>query len=284
MIVKALSHKSSNVSAIRRLVEYVCDQKKMQDRYYGRKPLTVKQFLQSYNQDKWTQALKSNDDKRTFNHTKRTVLRHEIISFAKESNPLISRNTLQTFAKYYLKHRMTKPTMGVAVVHYDETPHIHFVIAGVALDGSATRISRQEFKTFKIELQQFQKEQFPELSHSIVDHNKAKTLKLELTHQEQRMKEKGKISEKEKLARKVIQIAQECVSLEDLEVKLKHRKLKPYHRRRLLTGVWLGKRKFRLTTLGVGKEHLKEMTREQKRLDALSQSQKGKDQDQGLER
>ncbi|WP_299213558.1 relaxase/mobilization nuclease domain-containing protein [uncultured Dokdonia sp.] len=284
MIVKALSHKSSNVSAIRRLVEYVCDQEKMQDRYYGRKPLIVKQFLQSYEQGNWVQALKSNDDKRTFNHAKRTVLRHEIISFAKESNPLISRNTLQTFAKYYLKHRMTKPTMGVAVVHYDEAPHIHFVIAGIALDGSATRISRKEFKTFKIQLQQFQQEKFPELSHSLVDHNKAKTLKLKLTHQEQRMKEKGKISEKEKLSRKVIQIAQECVSLEELESKLNRHKLKPYHRKGILTGVWLDKRKFRLTTLGVGREHLKEMTREQKRLDALFQSQKGKDQERRLER
>ena len=283
MIVKALSHKSTSISSIRRLIQYVSDPQKMQDRYFGRKPLTVKKYFRSYDTEKWVQAFKENDDNRTFNHAKRIVLRHEIISFAPQSNPLISRDILQALAKYYLAHRMTKPTMGFAVVHYDQAPHIHFIIAGVALDGTATRISRQEFKGFKIQLQNFQKERFPELSHSIVNHNKSKTLQLKLTHQEQRMKDKGKVSDKELLSQKVIQLAKGCKSLEELEVKLQEQSLRPYHRRGILTGVWLGNKKFRLTTLGIGKKHLQEMTREQKRLNALLQSQKGKDKERGLE-
>jgi len=281
MIVKAVSHKSTSISAIRKLIHYVCDSQKMRDTYYGRKPLTIKQYISSYNQERWVQAFKSNDNKRNFNHKKRVVLRHEIISFSPQSNPLISRATLQAFAKYYLKNRMLKPTMGIGIVHYDQAPHIHFVIAGVALDGSATRISRKEFKDFKIQLQHFQQERFPELSHSIVDHDKAKTLKLKLTHQEQQMKDKGKVSDKEKFSQKVMQLAKGCVSLVELETKLKKQSLRPYHRRGILTGVWLGNRKFRLTTLGIGKEHLKEMTREQKRLHTLTLSHR--DKDKGLE-
>jgi len=273
MIVKALSHKSNNVSAIRRLISYVCDPQKMQDKYYGRKLLTVKQYIPSYNQEKWVQAFKSNDDRRTFNHKKRVVLRHEIISFAPQSNPLISRDTLHAFAKYYLKNRMQKPTMGIGVVHYDQAPHIHFVMAGVALDGSATRVSREQFKAFKVQLQEFQEQQFPELSHSIVDHNKHKTLKLQLTHQEQRIRDKGKVSDKEELSQTVMHLAKGCISLDQLELKLKAQSLKPYHRRGILTGVWLGNRKYRLSTLGIGKEHLKEMTREQQRLNTLTKNQ-----------
>ncbi|GGG19726.1 hypothetical protein GCM10011344_20520 [Dokdonia pacifica] len=282
MIVKALSHKSTSVSAIRKLVQYVSNPEKMQDNYYGRKPLMVKQYLQSYDTEKWVQSFKSNDDNRTFNHTKRTVLRHEIISFSSQSNPLISRETLQVFAKYYLKNRMTKPTMGIGVVHYDSSPHIHFVIAGVALDSTATRVSRQQFKSFKIQLQNFQQEHYPELSHSIVEHTKPKTLELKLTYQEERMKDNGKVSYKEKLSCKVMQLAKGCVSLSELETKLKEQSLHPYHRRGLLTGVWLGNRKFRLATLGVGKEHLKKMTLEQKRLDTISQNKQIKN--RGLER
>lgn len=273
MIVKALSHKNSSASGIRRLVRYVCDQDKMQDKYFGRQSLTVKKYLQSYNQERWIQSFKTNDDNRSFNHAKRVVLRHEIISFSPQSNPLISRETLHAFAKYYLENRMLKPTMGFGVVHYDEAPHIHFVLAGVALDGLATRISRQQFKDFKIKLQNFQKERFPELSHSIVDHAKPKTLKLELSHQEQRMKDKRKVSDKELLSQKVMQLTKGCVSLDELEAKLIDQSLRPYYRRGILTGVWLGNRKFRLSTLGVGKEHLKEMTREQKRLNALRKNE-----------
>jgi hypothetical protein len=95
---------------------------------------------------------------------------------------------------------------------------------------------------------------------------------------------RGIVPEKEKLSRKLLQIAKKCKSLNELEQGLQRAKLTPYKRKGILTGVWLGKKKFRLTTLGVGKEHLKEMTREQKRLDGLSQSQKGKDREQRLER
>lgn len=276
MIVKALSHKRNTLSAIRGLILYVRDPKKMEDRCFGRKPLIIKQYLPSYDTEKWALALKANDDDRTFEHARRTVLRHEIISFSPKSDPLLSRESLRTFAKYYLKNRVKKPTMGIAVAHYDESPHIHFVIAGVALDGSATRVSRKDFKGFKVELQQFQQENFPELSHSVVRHTGAKTTRIRSTRAEEQVKRSGKASEKEELAKTVTKLARGCTSLEELETKLERAKLRPYRRKGLLTGIWLGNRKFRLLTLGIGKEHLKEITLEQKRLNALNDSKPGR--------
>ena len=77
------------------------------------------------------------------------------------------------------------------------------------------------------------------------------------------------LSEKEKLSLLVKTVVKNCISLEELAKKLRDQKLKPYYRKQLLTGIWLGNRKLRLTTLGVDKSHLKELTKEQKRLDSL---------------
>ncbi len=84
------------------------------------------------------------------------------------------------------------------------------------------------------------------------------------------MKLKGILSEKEKLSFMVMQIAGGCKSLDELSNKLESESLEPYYRKGIFAGLWLGNRKFRLTTLGVGKEHLKELTREQQRLGELS--------------
>ncbi len=173
MIVKAISHKSTKKSSIKKLITYIFNPEKMKDIQKGREPLIVKQFISSYDKEKWADAFKKNDRAKTFQHTKRTVLRHEIISFSPESSKYLSREKLKTLAKYYLKHR-SPYSMGVATVHYDKSLHIHFIISGVSIEGNSTRVSRKEFKAFKIKLQEFQQEKFPELSHSVVQHSKKK--------------------------------------------------------------------------------------------------------------
>lgn len=96
---------------------------------------------------------------------------------------------------------------------------------------------------------------------------------------------RGVLSEKEKLSILVKELAKSCKSLEVLADKLLQANLKPYYRYNKLTGIWISeKRKLRLTKLGVGKQHLKEMTQEQNRLDGLSKLRKRKSKDRGRER
>lgn len=173
MIVKTISHASAKRSNIQKLIRYVFDPQKMDHDPLGRKQLIVKKYLRGYDIEQWTDMFIENDNKRSFNHSKRTVLRHEIISFSPRDNELLTRDMLKDIAKYYLKHRSVK-SLGVCGVHYDEAIHIHFIISGVGIDTKSTRISRNEFKSFKIKLQEFQQEKYPQLSHSIVDHSKKK--------------------------------------------------------------------------------------------------------------
>lgn len=173
MIVKAISHRNPKPSAIKKLITYIFDPSKMKDEKGEQKPIIVKQYIRGYDTQKWTDSFKQNDDQRNYDHVKRTVLRHEIISFSPESTPFLTSDTLKSFAKYYLKHRSPR-SLGVSTVHFDCAIHLHFIISSVDIDGHSTRISVKEFKAFKIQLQQYQQQHYPELSHSIVNHGKKK--------------------------------------------------------------------------------------------------------------
>ena len=95
-------------------------------------------------------------------------------------------------------------------------------------------------------------------------------MNLKFTQKERQMTSiRGVTSEKEKLSLNLAKIARSCRSLDELAGKLRNDGFEPYYRNRKLTGLWLGNRKYRLTTLGVGEEHLKALTREQKRLQDL---------------
>lgn len=156
-----------------KLLRYVFDKDKMEDKQRDLEPVVVKQFLQGYQIDKWATQFKTNDEKRSFNHTRRTVLRHEIMAFSPDSSRYLTSKKLKSFAKFYLKNRCPR-SKGVCAVHYEDSIHIHFVISAVGIDGKATRISKEEFKLFKQKLQKFQQEKYPELSDSIVNHAKKK--------------------------------------------------------------------------------------------------------------
>ena len=97
------------------------------------------------------------------------------------------------------------------------------------------------------------------------------------------MNARGTLSDKQKVAQKVRQVAKSCRNLDELAQRLESYSLSTYDRNGRLTGVMLGNRKYRLTILGVTKEHLKQLTIEQQRLDGLSVL-KGRDKTRGLER
>ncbi len=91
------------------------------------------------------------------------------------------------------------------------------------------------------------------------------------------MKKRGEMSDKERMSILVKSIASKCKSLSELAQKLKAHNIDCYTRKNnLISGIWYGKRKLRLTTLGVGREHLKTLTREEKRLLELERIKQAK--------
>jgi hypothetical protein len=100
---------------------------------------------------------------------------------------------------------------------------------------------------------------------------------LQLSQKENHMKKsRGQISLKENISLKVFEISKESKSINEFSNKLEQNGLEPYYRNNKLSGIWLGYRKYRLTTLVVDKSKIRELSIEQQRLNQLRKKSKSR--------
>ncbi len=170
MVIKSVAKRIRSKREIRKFIHYVVNDTKS----LGDKPIIVKQFLRGYDMENWVEQLKSNDNARRYNHSRRTTFRHDLVSFHSKDSEQLTPPVLMDLARKYLEVRSPK-SMGFASVHYDkEHIHIHVATAAVQLDGSSSRVSKKEFQDQKIEMENYQRTRFPELKHSKVNYSKKK--------------------------------------------------------------------------------------------------------------
>ena len=281
MIIKSISHTTSLWKSTRKKIEgllnYIHDPNKMFDE--AGHSCVVKRYLSGYGDiASWTDQLVENDNRKTFNHAKRVVMRHEIFSFSPHSSPYITREALMDITKRYLEQRTESPS--VAVAHYEEGKpiHVHCAIAGVRVDnGKSTRISKKAFKAFKIEMETYIQERYPDIHRtSYIDHDPSKDRQstMKRTRAEDQMKKSGVISRKEQLVDLIAPLAQQSNNLTELGNKIKETNIQPYYRRGILKGIIdTNNQKYRLKRLGITVERVKELTREELRLRELKKLQ-----------
>ena len=122
----------------------------------------VRQYQQNENHNR--QILRSNSNR----------MYMDILSFAKEDTPVLSNETLTKIGRKYVQLR-GKKAISLCCVHRDKS-HIHLHILLSAIDfktGINNRLSREDFKSVKLEMEQYQL-QFPEIQHSSIEHEKVK--------------------------------------------------------------------------------------------------------------
>lgn len=177
MIIKTLPGRKTTGRALLQLFEYVCDRAKTGSMRDG-KTCISKQYLSGYDHGSWVDQVLANDEKKTYNnHVRRNILRHEVCSFSKKSTEylLANRDALKSIQKEYMTRRSQAP--GMAVVHYEEGKpiHIHYVFASTNVDGSSNRMNNKELRAFKLHMESFEREHFPELhKDSQIQHGKSK--------------------------------------------------------------------------------------------------------------
>lgn len=130
-----------------------------------------------------TQAFKDNDTFRS--HRKNGVVQyHEIISFSPEDRVVLTRDPgiLMDMARKYLDIRAPN-SMAIARPHFDEEHiHVHLMISGNQFQSKETsRISRMAFDRVKQQLNEYQLNQYPELSNSVVEEHFRPRLELKKT-------------------------------------------------------------------------------------------------------
>lgn len=131
---------------------------------------------------------------------------HEVISFNALDSQKLTTKILLDIAKKYLSLR-AESSLAFAVPHFEngKNPHIHIAISANECGSSKKAwIKKAQFQKIKQELEQYQREKYPELECSLVNHGTRSQAKPQISRKEKELKRrcrKGqKQTEKEKLA------------------------------------------------------------------------------------
>lgn len=241
----------------------------------------VRHNVRGNNIDEWAKQFRANEQHRLRKRKNSVYVNHDIISFHRDSGQFLTPEKLERIVREYIRLRNPKG-MYVACAHTDRD-HVHIHICTSAIEyrtGKSMRMSRQEFATLKKNIQQFQIEQYPELSRSVVNHGRKS--KGRVSEKEMQFKLRtGKMSQRELVQSTVAECYRKSKSTEDFYARLKEQKLETYVRGGRVYGVVFGNRNFRFKTLGIdlSADRSVELTRNKE----LRQLRK-RDQTRGIER
>ncbi|MBI4931418.1 MAG: relaxase/mobilization nuclease domain-containing protein [Bacteroidetes bacterium] len=248
MIVKIKTRKRPS---FRQLIEYMMkDKARLFDK--DEQSFVIAHNLRGNSIDEWVKQFQKNEEYRTRKRKDSVMLTHEIISFHRDEEN-ISLAKMEDMAREYIRQRNPNGIY-LAVPHTDkEHYHIHICVSGVEYKtGKAMRMSKEQFQTLKKNIQQYQKDKYPELSKSIVNHEKQKGKSKNISDAEYQIKQRtGRASMKEELAEKINECLAKAKSMDGFIRILKTENIRPYERGGRFTGVWYENAKYRFSRLQI---------------------------------
>jgi hypothetical protein len=274
MILKSLSRKSNVGQLIQYLFKHDAGDKP--------KPL-LKHNLRARSIKGWTKEFEDNNALRLRKRVDSPKLNHVVISFHHGDQKNITDKILKDLAKQYIELR-GKDSLYLVNVHRDKQ-HVHFHIAQSTVrykTGETNRLSKKEFQELKINLQEYQRQKYAQLKHSLPEHGKkhrSAILKVQAL-------EKGQ-SHKQQVYEAVDKIYSNSKSLDAFYQKLSKNGYEPYIRGGKLYGVEHQDRNFRFNTMGITNEKLealnKQPSKEEKALKELKELRSSKEADRNQE-
>lgn len=273
MIIKSISHTGKKHS-IHTLIDYIWGADKNLKDTNG-KTLNVKKNVRG-DRSQWAEQFYHLEKRRTSFYAGREVkLYHEVLSFSPKSAPYLTREILKDLMKKYIELRTGNKVLACATVHFDqpEPIHCHIALSGINLKGESIRMSKADFKLkVQDQMEQYMLEKYPELSDSFIDYTKTSKTKGKSHQEEQFKKRTQELTNKEKLAQRIQDIYIHSNSLKTFENELQKAGIETYYRYGKLTGVYYGKKKWRLArTLGVDFSVLLQPSRKNERLKRIKE-------------
>ncbi|NND77038.1 MAG: relaxase/mobilization nuclease domain-containing protein [Flavobacteriales bacterium] len=274
LIVKSISHTSKGAS-IQKLVEYIWgSDKNLKDS--ENVSLSIKRNLRGNKQD-WILQFQELEKRRISFYTGREVkFYHEVLSFSPLSSAHLDRQILKDLMKKYIEFRSETQILSCGTVHYDKTIHCHIIFSGIDLYGKSIRMSKKQFKEqVQNRIENYMLKKYPDLADSFIGYDKSSNVKTKSHKEEQLKKRTMCFTTKEKLAHHIQEIYIRSNSLKAFESNLHKEGIQAYHRNGKLTGVYHGKRKWRLVkTLGIDFGSLLVYGLKEKRLQKITQLRK----------
>lgn len=280
MILKSLSRKSNSSQLIRYVCRYILapekriDQIKDKNAIQEHPALIIKHNIRSRTINGFIKSFETHEKFRIIKRKDSVKLFHTIISFSPEDRAYINEELLKDISNKFIELR-GEDNIYLITPHWNESVHLHCVYSGVLLNGRSARISNQKFRSLKRSLEAYQREHYPELIHSRIEHDKGLRLTKEaaintfkLSHQS------NKISLLECLEKAFANATSKIEFINQLQ-KFGH---DLYYRNGKLQGVLFnGKTKYRFNRLNFDRERIENLDiSKKKELQELMSLRKGK--------
>ena len=257
MILKSLSQKTPSFA---QLAKYIL-QEHDKPAPNGLDRFIYTKNLQGATVDQWIQELVINESYRLRRTKNQVYLNHVIISWHILDRQNITTIMLKDIAQEFAKRRGI--AQYIAAPHYSQnTVHLHILHGIEYRTGKSLRISKSEFAQIKRELEAIQKERYPEIQHSTINHDKNNK---ERSHDaEYHIKQRTGTTRKECLKQTIEHVLTIAASSEELKQLLREQRITVYERGNKLQGAIVPEtnRKHRFSKLGL-EDKIKELQKHQ---------------------
>lgn len=238
----ALRDKNGNVVDIRHNV-------------FGSPEEIVRQFLE-------------NENARIHRRANNVALHHIVLSLSGKDK--VTPEMLEDITRKYIS-LMNQDALYYSTLHMGDgtdNPHSHTLMSGVAA-GLSVRQSKEDFRKTKIEIENFVREQYPELTFSQVDHGR---LDRSMSDKEWQIGHDGRISRHEQIQRQASVSFELATSREEFYDLLRQDSMNTYVRNGEVVGIEDGYN-FRFESLNLDLDALDERERRMSELDAIEQAE-----------
>lgn len=274
MIVKSLSRKSDGAQLVNYVFRYIMKPEKGKDIIAQHKvipqksKLIIRHNIRARSIKGFCKEFQKNESYRLVKRRDSVKLFHTIIAFSNKDREKINDALLKDIADKFISLRGTNNIYCGSSHLNTNSIHMHIIVSGCQLNGRSSRMSKQQFSSLKTKLQEYQKEKYPELSNSIVAHDKG-------THLSQEALIKSVIAErqtnKETLIKNIEVAYSNSISKEHFLSKLNEIGYNTYTRNNKLQGIRIGNSKYRFSRLGIPDSRLRALnqTKEKEQLKTL---------------
>ncbi|MGB1216680.1 MAG: relaxase/mobilization nuclease domain-containing protein, partial [Saprospiraceae bacterium] len=193
MVIKGTRIHQANCFAQK--IDYIMSDK---GRAYGLETFELFKNVRGHNRDGAVNSFETNDRYRQENAKRKKVRNsvvcyHDIISFHHRDKQNLTDEKLQDLTEKYIELRCPNAVVYSKAHIHNKNIHVHLLISGSEYKSQVlTRLSDAKWKKVRKDIEQYQKEQYPELRHSLVYQNLG----------EKKRKGKAKRLEDEKMLKK----------------------------------------------------------------------------------
>jgi hypothetical protein len=167
MIIKVLSRKSSCSTLLKYIFRYIGNEEKT-----STKQFVVRHNVRGNTIEAYTKEFETNEDNRMHKRKNQPSVYHTILSWHKADAKFLDDAKLRILSKEFINQRGVD-NLFVFSLHQDRQHlHLHCCVSATNMLGKSSSMSKQAFLQLKINMDKFQKDKFPELSHSLPQHGK----------------------------------------------------------------------------------------------------------------